>query len=460
MHGPALSEEDAMGVARSWSISMALPMALGAAICLPAPGLAQESEAPTFYADALPIFYENCVACHRPAGPGVGGITAPMSLMTYGEARRWASSIRRAVDSGYMPPWGAHEQHKGTFKGERYLDAADKQTLIAWVDAGAPEGNPADAPSDEELAALAAAGSGLPETGWWIGEPDLVVELEEPVAVGDEVEDWQPTFRMPVPDGAHTEPRWVSKAELQAGGPWVHHIVSSHMGVGVPGRGPFSFPDGWGILLPEDPYITVNMHYHKDTGPGTAVVDETRAGFEFYQDGDVIDYVVDTDINMYRDFRIPAGDPNYVVQYERPFEEDTYLLSMGPHAHYRGKSMKYELEYPDGRMETLLHVPNYHFDWQFLYEFNEPRFIPAGSTLHMTWWFDNSANNPWNPDPTIDVTYGEATTEEMANARIYFAPAKPQGIVVGDPIPPEILERARAAEARRRRASEAVAPAP
>jgi hypothetical protein len=111
-------------------------------------------------------------------------------------------------------------------------------------------------------------------------------------------------------------------------------------------------------------------------------------------------------------------------------------------------------------METLLWVPNYHFDWQFLYEYNEPRFIPAGSTLHMTWWYDNSANNPWNPDPTIDVTYGEATTEEMANARIYFAPARPQGIVVGDPIPDEILQRARDAEARRRRAAESLAPAP
>jgi mono/diheme cytochrome c family protein len=420
---------------------------------------AQSGEAPTFYADALPVFYENCVSCHQPAGPTVGGMLAPMSLMRYEDARRWATRIKHAIETGYMPPWGAHEQHRGEFKGERYLDPADRATLLAWVDAGAPEGNPADAPSQQELDALAATGGGIPESGWWIGEPDLVVGLEHPVEVGDDVEDWQPTFRMPVPEGAHQEARWVSKAELQAGGPWVHHIVSSHMGVGVPGRGPFSFPEGWGILLPEDPFITVNMHYHKDTGPRTAVVDNTRAGFDFYEPGDVIDYVVDTDINMYRNFRIPAGDPNYMVQYDRPIPEDTYLLSMGPHAHYRGKAMKYELEYPDGRMETLLHVPNYHFDWQFLYEYNEPRFIPAGSTLHMTWWYDNSANNPWNPDPTIDVTYGEATTEEMANARIYFAPAKPLGLVVGEEIPADILQRSREAEARRRRAAGSLDPA-
>jgi hypothetical protein len=358
-----------------------------------------------------------------------------------------------------MPPWGAHEQHKGEFKGERYMEPTERAALIAWVDAGAPAGNAAHAPSESELAALANSGTDVPETGWWIGEPDLVVELEEPVSVGDDVEDWQPTFNMPVPEGAHTEARWVSKAELQPGGPWVHHIVSSHMGVGVPGRGPFSFPEGWGILLPEDPFITVNMHYHKDTGPGTAIVDNTRAGFEFYQPGDVIDYVVDTDINMQREFRIPAGEANYVVTKERPIPEDTYLLSMGPHMHYRGKAMKYELEYPDGRMETILWVPNYHFDWQFLYEYEEPRFIPAGSTLHMTWWFDNSSGNPWNPDPTIDVTYGEETTQEMANARIYFAPATPRGLVVGEEIPAEVLERAREEEARRRRAAGTLDPA-
>lgn len=432
---------------------------LSGALGVAGPASAQTEQGPTFYADALPVFYENCVSCHQPAGPNVGGLVAPMSLMRYEDARRWATRIKHAIETGYMPPWGAAEQHQGEFKGERYLDREDRETLIAWVDAGAPEGNPSDAPSQAELDALAAS-SGVPESGWWIGQPDLIVQIEEPVAVADDVEDWQPTFHMPVVEGTHTQAQWVSKAELQPGGPWVHHIVSSHMGVGVPGRGPFTFPEGWGILLPEDPYITVNMHYHKDTGPGTAVVDQTRAGFDFYEPGDVIDYVVDTDINMQREFRIPAGDPNYVVTKERPFTEDTYLLSMGPHMHYRGKAMKYELEYPDGRMETILDVPNYHFDWQFLYEYEEPRFIPAGSKLHMTWWFDNSANNPWNPDPTIDVTYGEATTEEMANARIYFAPARPQGIVVGEPIPADILQRAQDAEARRRQAGSDVEPPP
>ena len=413
---------------------------------------------PTFYADALPILQQNCVACHQPDGPKVGGLTAPMSLIAYEDARPWASRIKRALETGYMPPWGAHAQHEGTFKDERYIPDADEQTLIAWVDAGALAGDPADARAWEARVAAGEAlqsGTTLPPSGWWIGDPDLVVGFSEPVHVADDVRDWQPTLTMPVPEGQHTEARWVSKAELRPGGPWVHHIVSSHMGVGVPGRGPFTYPKGWGVLLPEDPYITVNMHYHKDPGPGTGVQDLTQAAFVFYEPGDVIDYVVDTDLNFTREFMIPAGDPNYEVKHQRLFEEDTYLLSMGPHMHYRGKAVKYELEYPDGKMETLLWVPDYDFNWQFLYEYEEPLLVPAGSKLHMTWWFDNSEDNPFNPDPTVDVVYGAATTDEMANARIYFAPVTKQGIVVGGEIPEEFFEQARTREERRRARAEA-----
>lgn len=407
-------------------------------------------DAPTFYADALPVFYKNCVACHQPDGPNVGGIKAPFSLMTYQDARRWATRIKRAVETGYMPPWGASPEFKGQFKGERYLTPDEKATILSWVDAGAPAGDPAAAPSESERAAMAEGGETLPASGWWIGQPDLVVGFKEPVHVSDDVVDWQPTFEMEIKEGALTEPKWVSKAELRPGGPWVHHIVSSHMGVGVPGRGPFTYPKGWGVLLPENPYITVNMHYHKEAGAGTGVDDNTTAAFQFYKPGDVIDHVVETDLNFTRDFVIPAGDPNYEVTHERSFDEDTYLLSMGPHMHLRGKAMKYELEYPDGSMKTLLYVPRYDFNWQFLYEYEEPLLIPAGSKLHMTWWFDNSADNPNNPDPTADVVYGPATTDEMANARIYFAPTKPRHIVVGEPIPEDLLQQARDAEAQRR----------
>jgi hypothetical protein len=127
--------------------------------------------------------------------------------------------------------------------------------------------------------------------------------------------------------------------------------------------------------------------------------------------------------------------------------------------HYRGKAVKYELEYPDGKMETLLWVPKYDFNWQFLYEYQEPLLVPAGSKLHMTWWFDNSADNRYNPDSTVDVSYGAATTDEMANARIYFAPVTKRGIIVGEEIPADLLEQARTREERRRARAEAQAEA-
>ena len=414
--------------------------------------VAAQTDTPTFYADALPVFEKNCVACHQPEGPDVGGISAPMSLMAFDQAKIWAPLIKNALVTGYMPPWGAHDRHRGEFKGERYIGEQEKELLIAWVDGGALEGNPSDAVQVSNQ--TQAGGTVLPDSGWWIGDPDLVVQFDRPLYVPDEVEDWQPTIEMPVPEGAHTEPRWVSKAELDPGGPWVHHIVSSHMGVGVPGRGPFTYPAGWGVLMPEDPFITVNMHYHKNPGEGTAVTDMTRAGFVFYEDGDVIDHVVETNLLPHRGWTIPAGDPNFEVNNSYDIDEDIYLLSMGPHMHYRGKAMRYDLEYPDGEIETLLWVPDYDFNWQFLYEYEVPKFVPAGSKMHMSWWFDNSKENRFNPDHTKDVVYGPATTDEMANARIYYAPTKTRGIVVGDPIPADVLSKARIAEDTRRARTE------
>jgi hypothetical protein len=407
-----------------------------------AQGAPPVGDVPTFYADVLPILQENCQVCHRSDGLDSGGLVAPMALEGYEEVRRWAPMIASAVREGRMPPWGAHVQHQGTFLDERYLGEGEKATLIAWAESGAPAGDPADAPPAP--ARIASGGE------WWIGTPDLVVGFAEPVRIGDDVFDWQPTIRVPVTADQHPEPRWIQASELRAGGPYVHHIVSSHLGVGTPGRGAFTYPPGWGVLLPTDPVITFNMHYYKSPGPGTAIQDDTRGAFRFYEPGAVIDHVVQTDLNWTRDFVIPAGDPNYEVSRQMRFGEDTYLLSMGPHMHYRGKAVRMELEYPDGEREVLLWVPDYDFNWQFLYQFREPFLIPGGSTLHTTWWFDNSAANPHNPDHTVDVRYGIETFNEMANARIYFAPARKRGIVVGEPIPEAVLRDAREQEDRRR----------
>jgi len=452
-------------ISRSWvlcisAVTVATTLLAGEAVAQGVTGItaseaAAESnvEAPTYHGAAEAALTRNCVSCHRDGAPSIGGITAPMGLTSYQEARRWSGSIARVLKAGYMPPWGAHAQHEGVFKGDRYISDADKQTLIAWAEAGAPMGDDSESGPKVSVADMVSSEPVEAPDGsmWWMGVPDMIVGFQEPVLVCEEVQDWQPRLPMQVKVGQISQPKWIRSMEISPGSEIVHHTVSSHLGVGVPGRGPFEFPEGWGILLPEDPSVSISMHYHKDPGPGTAVVDNTQGGFMFYEDGDIIDHVVETNLQPFREFTIPAGDPNYEVQNVTEFDEDIYLLSMGPHAHYRGKAVKIELERPDRDFrETLLWVPDYDFNWQFQYELEEPYFIPAGSRMHITWWYDNSEANPYNPDPTAEVTYGPATTDEMMNARIYFARAEPLGLRVGGAVPDEILDRARAASERER----------
>jgi mono/diheme cytochrome c family protein len=416
-----------------------------------ADGAALAEPAPTYYGAIQSALQRNCVTCHTDNPVSVGGMIAPFALTTYEDARRYAARIARAVGDDYMPPWDADIQHKGVFKNERYLSDADKQAFIDWAEAGAPMGDPSEARtavafSDVEIQEPTVAPDGRV---WLMGMPDMVVGFDEPIRVCAEVEDWQPQVPQHVISGAISEPKWIRATEINAG-PIVHHTVSSVLGVGTPGRGPFVFPEGWGILMVPDQYMSISMHYHKEVG--TEYVDDTRGGIQFYPDGTKIDYVVETDLQPFTDFVIPAGDPNYAVQNVTHFDEDIYLLSMGPHAHYRGKAVRIELQRPDSPFrETLLWVPDYDFNWQFQYELKEPYLIPAGSSMITTWWYDNSAANPYNPDPTVDVTYGPATTDEMMNSRIYYARTKPLGLVAGGPIPQEIIDRAHAADERAKR---------
>lgn len=412
---------------------------------------ATTAAAPTYYGAVKNVLERNCVTCHTETPVSVGGMVAPFGLTSYESARRWSSSIARAVAADYMPPWDADIQHKGVFKNERYLPDEDKAALIQWAEAGAPRGDPSEAPpavvvADVQEPTIAPDGS-----VWLMGVPDVVVGFDQPIVVCEEVEDWQPNVPQRVISGDLGQPRWIRATEINAG-TIVHHTVSSLLGVGTPGRGPFAFPEGWGILMVPDQYMSISMHYHKETGPGTEYVDDTRGGIQFYEDGARIDYVVETDLQPQTDFLIPAGASNHPVENVTHFDEDIYLLSMGPHAHYRGNAVRIELQRPGQRFrETLLWVPDYDFNWQFQYELIEPLLIPAGSTMITTWYYDNSTANPHNPDPTVDVRYGAATTDEMSNSRIYYARTTPLGLVAGNPIPPEILERAQAADERARR---------
>jgi mono/diheme cytochrome c family protein len=395
---------------------------------------------PTFYEDVLPILQQNCQACHQAAGKNMGGMVAPFSLVAYDEVRRYAGRIAAAVSAGRMPPWSAAAWHRGTFENERILEDDEKATIVAWAEGGAPAGNPAAAPPTP--ASVLAASSG---DGWSLGRPDLILEFPEPYCMDDDVRDVY--VNIPVQITAEMLPadRWMSSIEYR-NGPAVHHIISGVGGL-VPGAEPRAYDEGYGRVMRAGPReVTFNMHFNKEPGPGTALCTNIQAGIRFKPEGEVITHVTDGEDLFIRPIEIPAGASSHSESREYTFEEDVEILSFMPHMHLRGKAAQYEITYPDGRHETLLHVPKYDFNWQHTYRFAEPVFVPKGSVLRFTLWWDNSANNPHNPDHTVDVHWGLPTHEEMSQGYMSFQYREAVHYVVGEPVP-ATLRQARENEA-------------
>jgi hypothetical protein len=365
----------------------------------------------TYTKDVLPILQENCEVCHRPNGSNMGGMVAPMAFTSYQEARPWAKAIAKAAARRYMPPWHADPQHHGQFEGERGLTQNDIDTLVRWAETGAPRGNPKDAPEPLDW----------PEVnGWTIGEPDLVVSMPEPYFVPDDLVDETKYFPMTLTDEMLSEDRWIKSVEFRPGSEVVHHIICTPFGGIAPGNAPSEYRDGYSAKVEKGAQVVWNMHYHKEAGPGTGMWDRSSVGVRFYPEGYTPEHVLTTIPLGPFDFKIPAGDPNYSAGASYTFAKDALINSMMPHMHYRGKSVNYQLEYPDGSTETLLSVSRYDFNWQTSYRFIEPKAVPAGTTVHLTGVWDNSADNPFNPDPTKTITWGEATDEEMLFGWVSF----------------------------------------
>lgn len=387
---------------------------------------------PTFYADVLPVLQENCQVCHTPQGLDLGGMVAPMSFVTYEETRRYSTRIASAIESGYMPPWHAADEHRGQFSNERVLAPEDAATLIAWARGGAPAGDPAAAPPRKRF-----EGS---ETGWSIGTPDLVIQLPEPYLVHDSIEDQYIDFEVTLTPEQLPEDRWVKAVEFRAGSSAVHHIIANPLGGIAPGVGPTVNPDGYSTVLRAGTTVTFNMHYHKQPGAGTAVWDRSSAAIIFYEPGEVIEHVVESNPLGMFEFKIPPRDPSYSYATSYTFEKDAKIVWLTPHMHLRGKSALYEITRPGAETETLLHVPEYDFNWQHTYHFAEPVLVPAGTRVDLTLWWDNSADNPHNPDPDREVGFGEPTTDEMGFGFMNFIEVEPKHYVVGEPIPADVLD--------------------
>ena len=376
----------------------------------------------TFSKDVAPILQKNCQGCHRP------GEAAPMSLRTYQEARPWARAMKQAVLAKKMPPWFADAQY-GHFRNDRSLPQKDIDTLVSWVDAGAPEGDPKDLP--QPLAFV---------DGWNIGQPDMVLEMPEPfqVPASGTIE-----YQYVVLPYKFTEDRWVQMAEVRPGNrAMVHHVIAyirdgsskwmrdkkpgelfvpeadangnrpslngDLLSGFAPGLPPSILEPGQGRLIKAGSDIVLQLHY---TANGHAGEDRTKVGVIFCKQAPHERVMTLAASNS--KFTIPPGDPNYQVDASFELGHDAKLSALLPHMHLRGKDFQYRLVYPSGETETILRVPHYDFGWQLWYQPVSDIVLPKGTQVAATAHFDNSVNNPHNPDSTKAVTWGDQSWEEM-----------------------------------------------
>jgi Copper type II ascorbate-dependent monooxygenase, C-terminal domain len=380
---------------------------------------------PTFYKDVLPILQDHCQSCHRP------GEVAPMPLVTYDQTRPWATAMAHAVGMKMMPPWFADPRY-GHFANDASLTDQQIATIAAWATAGAPSGDLHDAPPARTWA-----------QGWNIPQPDLVVSMPTPVPIPAQ---GQIEYTYEIVPTQFTEDRWIQMSEFRPGSPaHVHHAVVyirppdsqwlRHAPIGrpftastlsdpveqrqahettsdlllvyAPGSSPDQWLEGMAKFVPAGSDLVFQMHY---TTNGTAAADQTSIGLVFAKTPPR-QRVITLQLNNHA-LIIPPGADDFRAQVQGTLPHDATLLSLFPHMHLRGKRFEYDIVHDDGTVEVLLRV-NYHFHWQLSYRLAEPRLLKAGTKLRAIAWYDNSKNNPHNPDPTKTVTWGDQTSDEM-----------------------------------------------
>ncbi len=434
-------------------------------LALVASAHAAPANVPTFSKDVAPIVFNNCATCHR------AGEVAPMTLTSYEDVRPWAKVIKNKVVSREMPPWGADPAHSLKMRNDRSLTQAQIDTIVAWVDGGAPKGSDADLPPMPKFA-----------EGWTFGrEPDAILEMPVDFAIPAEGELGVQMFYSKVP---WSEDRFAETLEIRPGNrAVVHHAgvfvvdipegativngrlvmpdgkASTDRGAGaagraddtalpgankllswVPGRGVDSHRADIGKRIPAGKYINWQIHYNPI---GKATTDRTRLGIWFNKaqvthellirqagdalattkgglslyraEGKEVEYTADEGSTRRRSKtpNIPPYAEDWSLTGITPVTEDITLYAMSPHMHLRGKSLRWVVVFPDGREQTILDVPKFDFNWQIEYELEEPFKIPAGSKILGIGKYDNSPKNKWNPAPNLEVYWSEQSWDEM-----------------------------------------------
>jgi peroxiredoxin len=379
-----------------------------------------------------PMLVEKCTACHQ-----TGGV-APWAMTKYDVVKGFAPMIREVVRTQRMPPWHA-DPHYGEWQNTRGLSDDQRKLLVHWIEAGAPRGTGPDPLTSVK-----------PDTNEWKhGKPDLIVEVPAYDIPATGVIEYQyPKVKNPLGRDV-----WITAVEIHPGAKQaIHHIIAQdpvvlngqqrggngggNLAGFAPGMSPVVYPADTGVLFPKDADFVFQMHY---TPNGKAVTDHSKIGFYFREADNPPKYPLRlTALTDFR-FQIPPGAKEYGTTVSRDITRDMLVYNFMPHSHLRGKSGTMSVVYPDGKQEILLNVPKYDFNWQTVYEYKEPKKIPAGSKLVWNFNWDNSTQNPGNPDPTKSVKWGDQTFEEMGIGFVRFRYLDEE---VGKPAPAQVTKTA------------------
>src|SRR5262245_35774414 len=388
--------------------------------------LAPPGDPPTFTRDIAPIVFEHCAPCHH------AGEAAPFALVSYDDVRKRAKQIAEVTGKRFMPPW-LPAAGENAFRGDRALGAGEIEAFRLWLEAGAPEGDPAALPPAPVF-----------QTGWQLGEPDLVVTMPESYTVPAEGRDVYRNFVIPQPAGGT---RYVRALEFRPDNRAVlHHAVLfvdgsryargedrkdpepgyPDMGLGVlrppngqfvswtPGKGAIRYDEGIAWTLDETLDIVLQLHL-RPTGKPEPI--RVSVGLYF---SDTPPTKHPLAIRLWsREIDIPAGEPAYVVECAYTLPVAVTLYGVYPHAHYLGKDLRGWATLPDGTERTLVHIPSWDFNWQEEYFYAEPLALPAGTLVRTRYVYDNSDKNPFNPsNPPKPVRHGFQSTDEMAELQL------------------------------------------
>jgi peroxiredoxin len=365
----------------------------------------------TYAKDVAPILERHCQRCHRP------GQIAPFALTAYKEVATRSATIREVIELGRMPPWHANPKF-GRFANDPSMSDAEKRLLLRWIDGDCPPGDLADLRPMPSFA------------DWNIPQPDAVLSMPRPFIVPAE---GTIDYQFVEVDPEFTEDRWVQAAEIRPGNrAVVHHcnvflkapgaegpteqgaLGSFLLAAAAAGTPPVVFPEGIAKRVPAGWRLVFVLHY---TPIGLEQTDQTSIALKF-ADPKSVRKEVATRVMIETELCVPPHEANYQVTQTWQVNREVLLLSMFPHMHLRGKSFRYQAQFPNGDVEVLLDVPSYDFNWQHNYVLAEPRRLPAGTRLRCTALYDNSAANPANPDPSATVRMGPQSWDEMFNG--YF----------------------------------------